>query len=198
MDKVNDENKKERIPCESEMVYKAINNMKRNIKNKTEKNSSKKIKSIFKSRKKAELEYENERRKRVYLSYMNDAVNDSYYSITGYRYYVEKLCDYVETTMPSKEDPEEIFISVYNSNISYMSFICKKLEKKLDEYATEIKTEYEFDNKLYRLMKMFVALAYKLELDKYENFAPGEYKVAVLVYCKKLKTGLPDLEFGGE
>lgn len=200
MNKTKPEKTKERIPCESEGIYTSINKVKRSLKGKkSEKNAVvRKIKPNLKIGKKNGRKYEAERIKMVYLSYTNDAINDCYYSITGYRYYVEKLCDYVERLMATEDEIKEVFISVFNSNITYMDFLCKKLDEKLDEYAAKTEKDYRFENRLYVLMKMFVALAYDLKLDKYERFSPEEYRIAVEVYCKKVKADLLDVYLKGE
>ena len=124
MDNVNDETKKVKIPCSSEEVYREINRLRRIIKPKSEKikkdNDKKLRKPIFKRSKKAQHAYEEQQENLILLAYMNDAVRDTYYSITGFRYYAEKLHIYVTSVMPDEESKEDIFVCAYNSGIYFI------------------------------------------------------------------------------
>lgn len=196
MSNVNDETNKVKIPCDSEGVYREINRLRRMIKPEAEKvkkdNSKKPKKSIFKRSKKAQLAYEEQQENLILLAYMNDAVEDTYYSIAGFRYYAEKLHIYVASVMPAEESKEDIFICAYNSSIYCMERLYDKLEKKINEYDVQRKTGDTFKNELLTEMKRFTDLSRERGLDKKENFSLEEYKTALKEYSELLKTEFTD------
>ncbi len=123
---------------------------------------------------------------------LNWAVRRTYYADGGYRYFGQRLVDYVNGMLDKAETVEDMWIGGYNTCIQPMNFRMQNLERSIEEITSDygVRPLPLENEELLSLMRRFISRAKEERLNQSIGWERSEYFKAIRQYACDLNEQL--------